>query len=118
MALYSALLPEVDAVQWFKNGDHPDDHVINNINAGRVVGRHPTYKDNNFTSAMECSTCGKAIGKHGILNLPMLSEDSRVVCPGDYIEVIKGNKNRTLGYKIWKQKNFETLYALKPKGTI
>jgi len=114
MALYSALIPEVEAIQWFKNGDHPDDHVINNINSGRVVARHQTYAANNFTGATVCPTCKNPISLHGVIVKP--SEFGKAtVCPGDYIEDIKDRKGRTLHYKLWKRKTFEEQYVIQPK---
>lgn len=109
MALYTAIHPTLEAIQWHKNGDHPDDHVINNINSGRVVGRHPTSLAKNFTSCMACATCQKPIGSHGILMCT-----GEIVCPGDYIEYNRGPKGRTLSYTLWKREHFETTYILQP----
>lgn len=116
MALYSALQPVIEANQWHKNGDHPDDHVINNINSGRVIKRHPTYNNGNATSLMECNRCGKAIGLHGILDKVMGDLKSQTVCPGDYIETVRDLKGRTVGYTLWKQKSFELHYSINPEG--
>lgn len=116
MALYSAIIPHVEAIQWFKNGDHPDDHVINNINSGRVVGRHPTAAANNFTGAMLCPTCDKPIKDHGVLLKTVIN--NHTVCPGDYIEYIRDPKGRTITYKLWKQREFESIYALNKEGKI
>lgn len=116
MALYSALVPVVEAIQWFKNGDHPDDHVINNINSGRVVGRHSTYAANNFTGAMVCPICDKPIKDHGIL-FKSISDDN-TVCPGDYIEYIRDLKGRTINYKLWERAEFEAHYTLNTEGVI
>ena len=118
MALYSALHPTVEAIQWFKNGDHPHDHVINNINSGRVVGRHSTYAANNFTSCMVCPKCGKAISTHGVLNKVLTGDKNIQVCPGDYIEYIRDHKDRVIAYKLLKQEEFEKYYTLQAKGEI
>ncbi|QBX32148.1 hypothetical protein [Pseudomonas phage PA1C] len=40
MPYYQAILPLVEAHQWFKNGDHPMDRTVNGINEGAIVGRH------------------------------------------------------------------------------
>lgn len=107
MALYSALHPVLEATQWFKNGDHPDDHVINNINSGRVVGR---FKHN--TPEMVCKGCGHKAKEHGTLLRPIMGELVTTVCPGDYIQDHRDLKGRTLGYKVWKQKLFEQFFIL------
>jgi len=117
MALYSALVPVVEAVQWHKNGDHPDDHVINNINSGRIVGRHPTYAANNFTGAMVCPTCDKPVKEHGIINKPT-APNNILVCPGDYIEYVRDLKGRALSYNLRKRKEFESNYTLQKEGVI
>ncbi|ARV77099.1 hypothetical protein PHABIO_471 [Pseudomonas phage Phabio] len=115
MALYSARIPNVEAIQWFKNGDHPDDHVINNINSGRVVGRHSTHL--HFTGGQVCNTCDNPIGMHGLLN--KAAESNRiVVCPGDYIEYVRDRRGRTIHYKLWHRKEFEAIYALNTEGKI
>lgn len=102
MALYSALQPLIEANQWFKNGDHPDDHTINRINTGRVVGRHPFYKSE-FTNSL-CPDCRKSFGSHGMLQ-------QHVVCPGDYIQTHRNESNRVIGYTLLKQELFEYMYG-------
>lgn len=107
MALYSSLYPVLEANQWFKNGDHPDDHVINNINSGRVVSRLV-----HTTPEIKCKVCGNEAFKHGkVLKLAM-NEKVSTVCPGDYIQTFRDLKGRTLGYKVWKQKLFEQFFTL------
>lgn len=107
MALYSALHPVLEAIQWFKNGDHPDDHVINNINSGRVVGRLV-----HRTPEMQCKGCGNPASAHGKLLRPTPGETITTVCPGDYVQTFRDLKGRTLGHKVWKQKLFEQFFTL------
>lgn len=102
MALYSALIPEIEAIQWFKNGDHPDDHVIRNINTGRVVRRY------NGDEGL-CPTCNRLMSLHGVIVKPTLPTEN-IVCPGDYIQPIRNTKGFTLNYKLWKQLQFESQF--------
>ncbi len=102
MALYSALQPTIEANQWFRNGDHPDDHTINRINSGRVVSRHRFY--NTEYSNAPCTACGTRVGVHGMLH-------QNVVCPGDYIQTHRNDKGRVTGYTLLKQQLFEYMYG-------
>lgn len=113
MPLYSAIQPIVKATQWFKNGDHPDDHVINNINSGRVVGRLTNLR----SPEILCKGCGNKALAHGKLMLLALGQVATTVCPGDYIETVANPKGKTLGYKLWKQKQFELFYTKHIEGT-
>lgn len=113
MALYSALQPTIEANQWFRNGDHPDDHTINRINTGRVVGRAvPTNRE--LELMLNCTLCDKPISKHGQLNsmksLSILDVQLRV-CPGDYIQTHRNEKGKVIGYTLLKQQLFENFYG-------
>lgn len=78
---------EVDAHQWFKNGDHPDDdhHEVYPgtdcafLSEGKVVRyfRRPDVAGN-----AECSECGTTFHFHGWIDT---LEDGHRVCPGDWI---------------------------------
>lgn len=108
MALYAAISPLVEANQWFRNGDHPDDRTINRINTGRVVGRSKTYKTDKADYV--CDQCGKPSGNHGVLG-------DNFVCPGDYI-ITHYNPNGTKqGYSVQRKHVFESRYELY-KGPI
>ena len=77
----------VEATQWFKNGDHPQDGcekvVVNGeepfLSEGKVVRyyRHPCVSGN-----LVCNHCGKAMHYHGWIDTP---EGGHTVCPGDWI---------------------------------
>lgn len=93
----------IEAVQWFKNGDHPLDYA-NDIEGlengvikvftkemcktleweGQLVGyfRHPDISGETI-----CHKCGNKMHDHGWIDT---LEDGHNVCPGDYI--IKGVK--------------------------
>lgn len=113
MALYSALVPVVEAHQWFKNGDHPEDRTINRINTGRIVQRHPAKGDPEDTNTI-CSKCGQVMGTHGLLNpqvhLNQLSVNADV-CPGDYIQTHRREDGRVIGYTVYNKQLFEFQYG-------
>jgi hypothetical protein len=76
----------IEAVQWFKNGDHPDDDlppadkiVAGERTEGAVVRyfRHP-----DIPGDQECSKCGHLMRDHGWIDT---LEDGHNVCPGDWI---------------------------------
>lgn len=111
MAIYIPKPEPIEVYQWFKNGDMPGDGVINNINAGEVVGRHSTY--NHFTGAQECPNCSRPIGVHGLLMKPLepkpvnkgplrnsVYELCRVVCPGNWVRFHRDEKKRIIGYTL------------------
>jgi hypothetical protein len=85
---------EVEATQWFANGDHPGDrvgerlrdllfapeeHVYYTRLEGAVVRyyRHP-----DVPGTSECSKCGHTMHVHGWLDTGGLGQN---VCPGDFI---------------------------------
>lgn len=115
MALYSALHPTVEANQWFRNGDHPDDHTINRINTGRIVGRYvPSVPHEDLQSV--CKLCEKPMHVHGSLAARIRIWDnvtaaSIPVCPGDYIQTHRNDKGRVIGYSLLKRELFEHFYG-------
>jgi hypothetical protein len=67
----------IEAVQWFKNGDHS------------AVTSPPPFCTG--MSDMRCGKCGQASGEHGwIATLEGGCDGAQLVCPGDWI--IKGVK--------------------------
>lgn len=108
MPLYSAVSPLLEANQWFRNGDHPDDRTINRINTGRVVKRHLYYKTPRGGS--KCTFCGIPLDLHGMVgNTP--------VCPGDYIVTHFDGTGKVSGYSVENKDSFESKYELY-KGSI
>jgi len=79
----------IEATQWFKNGDHPQDNcfrpfedngVIPHVaREGQIVRyfRHPR-----ISGTQLCSKCGKTMHEHGWIDT---LEDGHNVCPGDWI---------------------------------
>lgn len=82
----------VEASQWFKNGDHPEDgsevfsqgEYKGEKYEGRIVRYYRTpNQDGQFT----CKHCGNIMHVHGWIDT---LEGGHIVCPGDWI--IKGVK--------------------------
>jgi len=79
----------VEAFQWFKNGDHPEDDVYRAFEdtgavpteprEGKVVRyfRHPDMKGN-----VVCGHCDQIMHIHGWIDT---LESGHNVCPGDWI---------------------------------
>ena len=89
----------VDAHQWWRNGDHPEDncHIFRGPDdgldfwgEGHVV-RY--YRDPHQPNAEECKVCGFQMHLHGWLDLLIrVRKDKEVaICPGDWIVKI-GNR--------------------------
>ncbi len=75
----------IEAHQWFKNGDHPDDGGP--TTEGDVVRyyRHPRKYNEDL-----CQHCGMRMGDHGWIDT---LEAGHNVCPGDWIITgIKGER--------------------------
>jgi hypothetical protein len=92
MAKYMKKPVMVDAIQWFKNGDHPDDdcHIVYPNpksmtqfepfkSEGKIV-RHYRSPDNDDFKA--CSICNHKYYEHGWIDT---LEGGHIVCPGDWI---------------------------------
>ncbi len=86
----------IDAYQWFKNGDHPEDYTNDSVdvNTGAVFTKE-FCKLNNWEGEVvryfchpdvegqsECKHCGEKMHKHGWIDT---LEGGHIVCPGDWI---------------------------------
>lgn len=79
----------IEAHQWFKNGDHPQDDVWcpyedtgkipTEPREGKVVRYHNHPK---ILNDKKCPHCGLEMQKHGWIDT---LEDGHNVCPGDWI---------------------------------
>jgi hypothetical protein len=79
----------IEAVQWFKNGDHPGDDVWRQFEdtfrdpteprEGKVV-RY--YRRPEIDGKHKCMYCNDIIHNHGWIDT---MEGGHVVCPGDWI---------------------------------
>ena len=86
----------IEATQWFKNGDHPEDecHLVQPVSGvepflseGKVVRyfRHP-----DVPGERECGYCTQTMHNHGWIDT---SEGGHIVCPGDWIITgVKGER--------------------------
>lgn len=82
----------IEAHQWFKNGDHPEDecYYIDDkspdrfLSEGKVVRRHCINSDH------KCEHCGRIMQEHGWIDT---LESGHTVCPGDWIITgVKGER--------------------------
>ena len=97
----------VDAVQWFKNGDHPEDESVmiqgksgeEFLSEGRVV-RY--YRTPDLDGQVRCEKCGTIMHFHGWIDT---EEKGYIICPGDWI--IKNIKG---GFYPRKPDMFKILY--------
>jgi hypothetical protein len=122
MTKYRLKLPPVEAAQWFKNGDHPEDYVgdtqgfdhgeVRNFPGderrargweGNVVRyfRHP-----DIDGATPCEACGAIMHDHGWIDQ---GEYGRTVCPGDWV-ITEANGRR----HACKPNVFEARFELLP----
>ena len=85
MSRYRKLPVEIDATQWFKNGDHPNDAYAPHY--PRVEGEHEGllvryFRRPDVPDESICSECGCTFHVHGWIDT---KEDGHRVCPGDWI---------------------------------
>lgn len=70
----------VEATQWFKNGDHPDDDQLpGSLSEGNVV-RY--YRRPDDSGKRTCTDCPAVMHDHGWIDT---LEGGHRVCPGDWI---------------------------------
>lgn len=92
MAKYRKKPVAIEATQWFKNGDHPDDgnerftsgEYVDELCEGKVV-RY--YRTPDVDGRHHCKHCGVIMHNHGWIDT---MEGGHIVCPGDWI--IRGVK--------------------------
>ncbi|KKL61031.1 hypothetical protein LCGC14_2199390 [marine sediment metagenome] len=79
---------EIEAHQWFGNGDHPNDGCIaGKITEGLVVRR---YRRPDIPGTNTCILCGYLMHDHGWIDT---LEGGHTVCPGDWIITgVKGER--------------------------
>jgi len=86
MTQYQTTTPMIEATQWFKNGDHPEDEAVRTgadggfqTWEGKVVRyyRHPGYRGES-----RCPHCQYIMHDHGWIDS---GGDGKVVCPGDFV---------------------------------
>jgi len=77
----------IEAVQWFKNGDHPEDGTDTFLDSDgqehRCEGKVVRYfRRPDVPGESTCSRCGVRMHEHGWIDT---REDGHNVCPGDWI---------------------------------
>lgn len=87
----------IEATQWFKNGDHPEDGPRTFVNEagdpfpkeGSVV-RYFRRPDKAYAGERVCEQCGNVMHDHGWIDT---LEGGHIVCPGDWIITgVKGER--------------------------
>lgn len=97
----------VEATQWHKNGDHPEDEskMIRGVSTapflseGKVVR---CYNDPILGTVGVCAHCGLAMNAHGWIDTPV---GGNIVCPGDWIVTSAEGK-----HYLYKPDIFEAMY--------
>ncbi len=85
----------VEATQWFKNGDHPQDDVLRPFQDTGKVPTEPRegavvryFRHPGVSGKLTCDHCARGMLHHGWIDT---LEGGHIVCPGDWI--ITGVKN-------------------------
>jgi len=94
MTKYRKKPVEIDATQWWANGDHPEDNPTRDGTTpngqwweGFVVGY---YRDPYDLGERACEACGCTMHEHGWIDT---AEGGHVVCPGDFVITgVKGER--------------------------
>jgi hypothetical protein len=82
----------IEATQWFKNGDHPEDRwTPGGVGPEGFEGRVVRYfRRPDISGALPCSHCKQAMHVHGWIDT---LEGGHTVCPGDFIITgVKGER--------------------------
>jgi hypothetical protein len=102
---YTRKLPEIDAHQWFKNGDHPNDNVWRPFEDTGKIPTEPRegavvryYRHPSVDGITICKECGFTIHDHGFLD----NEYNYRVCPGDWIISQSNGKYSNISDKHFK----------------
>lgn len=85
MGTYRKRPVDVEAHQWTKNGDHPEDGPCER--EGRIVRR---FRRPDISGEKQCDICGRTMHDHGWIDT---LEGGHRVCPGDWIITgVKGER--------------------------
>lgn len=93
MPKYRSKVVEIEAHQWFKNGDHPQDAADRLQHEGvpeceGAIVRYYRHPDVPCTTICKHEHCQKIMHFHGWIDT---LEGGHIVCPGDFI--VTGLKN-------------------------
>ena len=106
MGLFRKKPVVIEATQWFKNGDHPDDYKErrSGFEGGHLTTFSPEhakakgwegdvvryYRTPDTPSTRRCEHCGTIMHEHGWIDT---LEGGHIVCPGDWIITgVKGER--------------------------
>lgn len=87
----------IEATQWWKNGDHPQDDVLRPFEDTGVVPTEPRegavvryFRRPDVDGQSRCKHCSHTMHDHGWIDT---FEGGHIVCPGDYVITgIKGER--------------------------
>lgn len=103
----------IEATQWFRNGDHPNDNVFRPFEDTGKVPDSPRegavvryYRHPGVPGEKHCQHCGRTMHDHGWIDT---LEGGHIVCPGDW--VITGVNGERYPCK---PKIFEKTYEVEP----
>lgn len=105
--VYRRRSEQVEAVQWYKNGDHPEDQSV----LIRVPGTPPFFSEGkvvrrfrrpDVSGSTSCKYCRAIFHIHGWIDD---GAHGQVVCPGDY--VVKGQDGT---FTAWKPSLFKETF--------
>jgi hypothetical protein len=87
MAQYRKKPVVIEATQWFRNGDHPEDRFtpegVIHPDEGDVEGQVVRYfRRPDVEGISKCGHCQKSIHEHGWVDTV---QGGHIVCPGDWI---------------------------------
>ena len=90
MAKYRKKPVVIEATQWFRNGDHPNDYDdYDDSDFDRLREDLPTegkvvryFRNPEISGDKECSKCDNIMHDHGWIDT---LEGGHIVCPGDFI---------------------------------
>ena len=87
MAKYRKKPVVVEATQWFKNGDHPEDkcYYVDDKSPDRFLSEGKVvryYRNPDDDGQRKCEHCGRIMHDHGWIDT---LEGGHNVCPGDWI---------------------------------
>ncbi len=87
MAKFTKKQITIEATQWFKNGDHPEDGIGGILIEGKVVR---FYRRPDDPGVRDCEKCNNRMHDHGWIDT---LESGHTVCPGDWIITgVKGER--------------------------
>ena len=117
MATFRRKDAEVEATQWWKNGDHPadDTHEITPegggepfLSEGKVV-RY--YRNPDDHPGRECEHCGVIMHLHGWIDD---GANGQIVCPGDWVVTVEAEDGPS--YLVVRPGEFAEIYETTDGG--